>query len=197
MGRQREQHKLFLGEDLRDGLVPLLGMAALMRKGVAPRVELHPEVIEVAERARREEGMALDLALDLPQPIAVVVPEDQRVERVRPDRVAANDEFLPAVDSHLLPGTRSQATLVPAVEALRHKTFKALGFHGLSQYGKRRRQRACVLDRISQSWKNLAFQKLPPCRQRLVHDVLTGEHREGRTRSTRPAPLTNRSSAGH
>ena len=68
MGRRREQHALLLGEDLGHGLVALIGMAALMRHGVPPLDELRAQVIEVAERARGEEGMAevLHLPLDLP-----------------------------------------------------------------------------------------------------------------------------------
>jgi hypothetical protein len=84
--------------------------------------------------------------------------------RLDDEDVAANDEFLPAVDPHFLPGTRPQTTLVAAVQAFRHQTLKALGFHGLNQYGKRCPQRACVPDRISQPWKNLVFQKLSSCR---------------------------------
>ena len=63
-----EQHALLLGEDLRDGLVALVRMAALMRDGVPPLDELRAQVVEIAERARGEEGMAevLDLPLDFP-----------------------------------------------------------------------------------------------------------------------------------
>src|SRR5687768_5725056 len=35
--------------------------------------------------------------------VAFVVSEDERVKRLRPDRVAANHELLPAIDAHLLP----------------------------------------------------------------------------------------------
>ena len=62
-----QQHALLLGEDRGDGLVALLGMAPLVRDRVAPVRELRVEIVEVAERARGEEGVAqvLDLPLDL------------------------------------------------------------------------------------------------------------------------------------
>jgi hypothetical protein len=54
-------------------------------------------------------------ACGVDQTVTLVVSEDERVERLRPDRVAANHKFLSAVDAHLLPGARPQAGLVPAV----------------------------------------------------------------------------------
>ena len=66
MRRQREQHPLLLGEDLRHGLVALVRMAALMRDGVAPLRKLGMQVVEIAEGPGGKEGVAqiLDLALD-------------------------------------------------------------------------------------------------------------------------------------
>ncbi len=66
MRREREQHALLLGQDLRHGLVALVGMAPLMRDGVAPLGKLRVQVVKVAERPRGKEGVAqvLDLPLD-------------------------------------------------------------------------------------------------------------------------------------
>src|SRR6267378_3152594 len=56
----------------------------------------------------------------------LVVAEDERVERRATDRVPANDELLPPVDTHLQPGARSLPRLVPAVPAFRDQSFESL-----------------------------------------------------------------------
>lgn len=68
MGRLGQQHALLLSEDLRDGLIAVLGMAPLVRDRVAPRDKLRLEIVDIAKGARRDEGVPqiLDLPLDLP-----------------------------------------------------------------------------------------------------------------------------------
>ena len=80
------------------------------------------------------------------QAVAFVVSEDERVEGLRSNRVAANHELLPAVDAHLLPSARPQAGLVPAVQTLRDQAFKPLRFHRLNEDGQARIERRGVSD---------------------------------------------------
>jgi hypothetical protein len=49
MRREREEPRLLLREDLRDGLIALLGMGALVRHLVAPPPKLRIEVVHVAK----------------------------------------------------------------------------------------------------------------------------------------------------
>ena len=68
MRGQRQEPRLLLGEDLRDGLIALLGMRPLMRHVVAPLPKLRVEVVDVAKGAGGEEGVpqVLNLPLDFP-----------------------------------------------------------------------------------------------------------------------------------
>src|SRR5207245_3381329 len=63
---QREEPPVLLREDLRDGLIGVLGMTALMRDLVAPAAKLGVEVVDIAKRPRRKERMSevLNLALN-------------------------------------------------------------------------------------------------------------------------------------
>src|SRR5690606_15063605 len=94
----REQDALLLGKHGRDGLIALLGMAALVRHRVAPVRKLRVQIVEVTKRARREEGVAqvLDLALDLALFVGarggagpgreVIVPGELEEARMKVDR---------------------------------------------------------------------------------------------------------------
>ena len=66
MRREREEARLLLREDLRDGVIALLGMGPLVRDLVAPPPKLRIEVVDVAKGPRGEEGVPqiLNLALD-------------------------------------------------------------------------------------------------------------------------------------
>lgn len=57
MGRQRQEPRLLLGEDVGDGPIALLRMRALMRDLVAPALKLRVQIIDVDKRARRKEGV--------------------------------------------------------------------------------------------------------------------------------------------
>jgi hypothetical protein len=71
------------------------------------------ELLEESSADHRCETVAR--AACIHQAVAFVVPEDQCIERVQAHRLPADNEFLTAVDAHLLPGARSQAGLVQAV----------------------------------------------------------------------------------
>ena len=58
MGGEREQAGLLVGPDLGDGTVGLLGVAPLVGDVVSPASKLGVEVVEVAEGAGGEEGVA-------------------------------------------------------------------------------------------------------------------------------------------
>jgi len=66
MRREREEPRLLLRQDLRDGVIALLGMRPLVRDLVAPPPKLRIEVVDVAKGAGGEEGVpqVLNLALD-------------------------------------------------------------------------------------------------------------------------------------
>ena len=72
MRGQREESRLLLREDLRDGLIGVLGMAALMRDLVAPAPKLRVQIVDIAKRPRGKERVpeVLNLALDFPFLIA-------------------------------------------------------------------------------------------------------------------------------
>src|SRR4029077_13436844 len=109
--------------------------AALGLRQIHERAILYFESAELLEQLLADDGSkSVSSACGVNQTIALVVSEDERVERLRPDRVAANHKFLPAVDAHFLPGARSQAGLVPAVETLRHQPFKPLCFYRLDKH---------------------------------------------------------------
>ena len=63
---KRQEPRVFLGEDVRDGEIRLLGMPALMGDLVAPAAKLGIQVVDIGKGARRKEAMAevLDLAFD-------------------------------------------------------------------------------------------------------------------------------------
>src|SRR4030095_8113340 len=82
------------------------------------------EVLEQLLSHRRGEAVTRPRRID--QPIAFVVAEDQRVERLCATGVAADDELLATVDPHLHPRARSPPGLVVAVAALRHESLEAL-----------------------------------------------------------------------
>jgi len=67
MRGQREQARLLLGEDLGHRAIALLRMRPPMGDLITPAPKLGVEVVDVAEGAGREEGIAqvADLALDL------------------------------------------------------------------------------------------------------------------------------------
>src|SRR5713226_5015810 len=97
---QREEPQLLVREDLRDGLIGVLGMTALMRDLVAPAAKLRVEVVDIAKRPRRKERMAevLNLALDFDFLIAsarrtgaqgkVIVAGEFEQPRLEPNRTA-------------------------------------------------------------------------------------------------------------
>ena len=58
MRGQRQEPRLLLREDLRDGLVALLGMRPLMGNLVTPALKLRVEIIDVAKGAGGEERIA-------------------------------------------------------------------------------------------------------------------------------------------
>ena len=66
MRGQREEARLLLREDLRDGLIAVLGMGTLMRNLLAPATKLRVQIIDIRKRPRGKERIAevLDLALD-------------------------------------------------------------------------------------------------------------------------------------
>ena len=57
MCREREESRLLLREDLRDGLIALLGMGPLVRHLVASPPKLCIEVVDVAKGAGGEEDV--------------------------------------------------------------------------------------------------------------------------------------------
>jgi len=114
-------------------------------------------------------------ACSVDQPVALVVPEDEGVERLRPNRVAANHKLLRAVDTHSLPGTRSQTRLVPAVDALGDQAFKSLRLHGLNEHRQTRIQRRSVSDRLGELREDLPLQQPAPGFQRLLHHIAPGQ----------------------
>jgi hypothetical protein len=56
MRGQRQESGLFLGEDLSEGVVALLGMRAAMRDLVSPAVKLRVQIVDIDKRARRKEA---------------------------------------------------------------------------------------------------------------------------------------------
>ena len=66
MRRQWEEPRLLLREDLRDGVIALLGMGSLVCHLITPPPKLRIEVIDVAKGSGGEEGVpqVLNLALD-------------------------------------------------------------------------------------------------------------------------------------
>lgn len=66
MGGQRQEARLLLREDLRDGLIAVLGMWELMRNLVAPASKLGVEIVDIGKRPRGKERIAevLNLSLD-------------------------------------------------------------------------------------------------------------------------------------
>ncbi len=67
MRSQREQPRLLLREDLRDGLIGVLGMAALMRDLVAPAPKLRVQIVDIAKRPRGKERVP-EFPFSLPRP---------------------------------------------------------------------------------------------------------------------------------
>ena len=66
MREQREQPRVLLREDLRDGVIGVLRMAALMGDLVSPAPKLRVQIVDIAKRARGKECVPeiLNLALD-------------------------------------------------------------------------------------------------------------------------------------
>lgn len=65
MRGQREEARLLLREDLRDGLITLLGMGTLMRNLLAPATKLRVQIIDIRKRPRGKERVAEVLNLSL------------------------------------------------------------------------------------------------------------------------------------
>jgi len=65
MRGQREEARLLLREDLRDGLIALLGMGTLMRNLLAPATKLRVQIIDIRKRPRGKERVAEVLNLSL------------------------------------------------------------------------------------------------------------------------------------
>src|SRR6185436_3758907 len=94
--------------------------AALRLREIHERAILDFQPAEFLEQLVPDDRRkSVSSACGVNQTVALVISEDERVERLCPNRVAANDELLPAVDTHFLPSTRPQAWFVPAVDALR------------------------------------------------------------------------------
>jgi hypothetical protein len=70
------------------------------------------------------------------QLLLVVVAENQCVEAARTRRVAADDEFLPLIDTHLPPRAGAQARLVRAVLALGDEALETMGPDGFQKVAK-------------------------------------------------------------
>jgi hypothetical protein len=100
MGGQRQEARLFLREDLGDGLIALVRMRALMRNVVAPASKLGVQIVDIGKRPRGEERVAevLDLPFDFSLLIApprragprgeVIVPRELEQPRMKPNRAA-------------------------------------------------------------------------------------------------------------
>ena len=98
MRGQRQEPRLLCREDLRDRLVAVLGMRTLMRDLVPPALKLRVEIVDIAKRPRREEGIpeVPDLALDLALLISarrrtgsdrkMIMPRELEQARVEADR---------------------------------------------------------------------------------------------------------------
>jgi hypothetical protein len=65
---QRQEPRLFLGEDVGDRAVALVRMRTLMRDIVPPAPKLGVQIVDIDKRARRKEGVTqiLNLSLDFP-----------------------------------------------------------------------------------------------------------------------------------
>ena len=137
-------------------------------------LELQPaEFLEELLPDGRREAVAGACGVD--QTVALVVTDNERVERLRPGRVAADHEFLAAVDPHLLPGARPQAGFVPAVQALRDQPFKALRLHGCDEHRQRGIERRRISDWFGELREDLLLQQLAPGLQRLLPHVAAGQ----------------------
>ncbi len=98
MGRQRQEPRLLLREDLRHRLVALLGMRTLMGDVVSPALKLRVEIVDIAKGAGGKERVAevADLPLDFAFLIAaggragpdreMVMPGEFEQPRVEADR---------------------------------------------------------------------------------------------------------------
>src|SRR4030095_8876533 len=89
---------------------------------------------ELLESLRaRDRCEAVAGSRDVNQLLALEVSEDQRVERLRSARVAADHELLSAIHAHLHPRARSKAGLVGAVAPLRDKSLESVGLYRLDE----------------------------------------------------------------
>ncbi len=100
MRGQRQEPRLLLREDLRDGLIARLGMRPLMGDLVAPAPKLGVQVVDIGKRPRGKEGVAevlnlsLDFAFLIPPPRRagprreVIVPGELEQARMKPNRAA-------------------------------------------------------------------------------------------------------------
>ncbi|HZS60748.1 MAG TPA: hypothetical protein VFA43_15845 [Gemmatimonadaceae bacterium] len=58
MGRQRQEPRLLVREDLGDRAIAVLRMRTLMRDLVPPPPKLRIEIVDIGKRARSKEGLA-------------------------------------------------------------------------------------------------------------------------------------------
>ena len=78
---------------------------------------------------------------------------------LRPDRVAADDELLAAVDPHLHPGARPQAGLVAAVAPFRDQPLETLRLHGMDQVAQTGVEDAGVAHRLGERGQKLVLEQ--------------------------------------
>src|SRR5262249_51783877 len=104
MRGEREKPRLLVREELGDGVIGVLGMAALMRDLVAPAPKLRVQIVDIAKRPRGKERVpeVLNLALDFPLLIAparrtgsggkVIVAGELEPPRMKPNGTALTFE---------------------------------------------------------------------------------------------------------
>jgi hypothetical protein len=130
---------------------PLAPTTAPRLRQIRKRALVDLESLEVLEQLRTREGCeAVAGSRDVDQLIALEVPKDQRIERLRSARVATDHELLPAIDAHLHPRTGSQTRFVCAVAPLRDESLEAVHLHGFNQDRQSCGQRSRVPDRLPQ-----------------------------------------------
>src|SRR5437016_5770581 len=109
---------------------------------------------------------------------SLVISKDQSIKRRSAQCVPGDYEFLALVDSHLLPGARALAWLIPAVTALGNQPLEPLRAHGGHQILEARSQFRRLPYGLAQLGKNVSIQEVPPGTQRHSHHVTAGKDQD-------------------